>query len=78
MDASTLRRRRTRRPNPVPPRERLAVPVDVAADLLSCSRRHLYDLITEGQLVTIKVGRRRLVPRAELERLLAKGTGGQV
>ena len=47
--------------------ERNAVPpvlyrVDEAADALRLSRSVVYELIRSGQLRTVKVGRRRLVP----------------
>jgi excisionase family DNA binding protein len=68
------RRQRNRRANPVPPAERLALDVQSAADMLSTSRRHLYDLIAEGRLASTKIGLRRVIPRSEIERLLAEGT----
>ena len=32
--------------------------LQVVADLLSCTERHIYDLIAEGSLMAIKVGSR--------------------
>jgi excisionase family DNA binding protein len=32
--------------------------IQVVADILSCTERHIYDLIVEGALVAIKVGSR--------------------
>lgn len=51
--------------------ERNAVPpvlyrVDEAAESLRLSRSVVYELIRSGQLRTVKVGRRRLVPVAAL------------
>lgn len=51
--------------------ERNAVPpvlyrVDEAAEALRLSRSVVYELIRSGQLRTVKVGRRRLVPVAAL------------
>ena len=69
------RPQRNRRANPVPLAERLALDMQSAADMLSTSRRHLYDLIAEGRLVTTKIGLRRVIARSEIERLLAEGTG---
>lgn len=48
---------------------RYAFSIDEAARSISLSRRALYTLFESGTLKTVKVGRRRLVPRAELERL---------
>ena len=41
--------------------------IDEAADLLSIGRTSVYQLMNSGQLRSVKVGARRLVPRAELE-----------
>jgi excisionase family DNA binding protein len=51
--------------------ERLLVSTAEAADALSLSRRHVHRLIDEGRLASVRVGRRRLVPRAELTRFVA-------
>jgi excisionase family DNA binding protein len=48
---------------------RHAFSIDEAARSMSLSRRALYNLIDSGALRMIKVGRRRLVPSSELERL---------
>lgn len=42
-----------------------------AAHQLGISRSRLYELIADGELETIQIGRRRLVPAAALDRLLA-------
>ena len=48
-------------------RERpLLVTVDEAAELLGIGRTKTYRLIAAGQLRTVQIGRRRLVPRSEL------------
>jgi excisionase family DNA binding protein len=52
---------------PVP---RYAYSLDEAARSISLSRRALYDLIVAGRVRTVKLGQRRVVPAAELERLL--------
>lgn len=49
---------------------RLLVPVSEAAQLLGISRGTAFELIGTGQLRSIKVGRRRLVPRQALEELV--------
>jgi excisionase family DNA binding protein len=48
---------------------RLAYSLNESAHAIGLSRRMLYQLIDSGELRTIKLGRRRLVPRDELERL---------
>lgn len=40
----------------------LAYRVDEAADAMRLSRSAIYELIRSGQLPTVKLGRRRLVP----------------
>ena len=50
--------------------ERIAFSMDEAAEAVALSRRKLYQLVTDGTLRTVKIGARRLVPRAELERIL--------
>ena len=49
--------------------QRHAYSLDEAARSISLSRRALYHLIDSGALKTVKLGRRRVVPREELERL---------
>jgi excisionase family DNA binding protein len=41
-----------------------------AAERLSISRTELYKLIGRGDIRSLKVGRRRVVPESEIERLL--------
>ena len=58
---------------PNPDATPLLVDRDAAASLLSVSRRTLERMIAAGALATIYIGRRRLVPRAELERIAGAG-----
>jgi excisionase family DNA binding protein len=51
----------------------MAFCVEEAARLIGISRATLYVLISTGDLTTIKVRKRRLVPRAALLKLLAAG-----
>lgn len=51
----------------------LAYSVADACRLLSISRRHLYTQIAEGKIRSLKIGARRLIAHAELERLLNGG-----
>jgi excisionase family DNA binding protein len=48
---------------------RLTLSIRESAYALGISQRGLYNLIDGGKLKTIRLGRRRLVPREELERL---------
>ena len=70
-------RKRRRRHNPIPPEQRDAVGVETTANLLGISRRTIYELISSGDLKSIKVCGRRLIPRCAreqlIERLLAEG-----
>ncbi|MDA8351547.1 MAG: helix-turn-helix domain-containing protein [Pseudomonadota bacterium] len=52
---------------PVP---RTAYSLDEAARSLGLSRRTLYTLMRDEKLSTVKLGKRRLVPARELERLV--------
>jgi len=54
--------------------ERLAYTLTRAAKLLDLSYSSLYRLIKSNRIKTISVFRKRLVPRAELERFLAEHT----
>ncbi len=54
--------------------ERLVYSVAEARKLLNLSRGSTYEGIRTGQIPSVKIGRRILVPRAALDRLL-EGTG---
>ena len=58
----------------MPDDERLVVSVPEAAMLLGISRTHAYELIARGELPSIRLGRRILVPVRPLLRLL-EGAG---
>ena len=47
----------------------LVYSLDRAASMIALSRRSLYRLIDAGELRTVKLGRRRLVPADELVRI---------
>ncbi|HXG36554.1 MAG TPA: helix-turn-helix domain-containing protein [Dehalococcoidia bacterium] len=55
--------------------ERLAYTVADAAKALGVGEKAVYELIHQGQLRSIKVGRRMILPRHELERFLFNGVG---
>ena len=58
--------------NTDPPRERLAYSVAEAAFITGLSRDLLYDQMRAGKLAYLKVGRRRLITRQNLEAFLAR------
>ncbi|WP_210272822.1 helix-turn-helix domain-containing protein [Chthonobacter rhizosphaerae] len=52
--------------------EPLAYRIATACQVLGIGRTKLYSLICNGEIQTIKIGRRVLVPRTELEALLRR------
>jgi excisionase family DNA binding protein len=62
---------------PMSDHERLVVSVPEAARLLDISRTHAYELIARGELPSIRLGRRILVPLRPLLRLL-EGAGASL
>ncbi len=61
------------------PDDRLTVSVEEAAKLLGISRGLAYELVARGELASLRLGRRRVVPRAGIEALIADAcaTGGE-
>lgn len=53
---------------------RLTLKVEEAADLLGISRSHAYDLVREGVIPSLRLGRRIVVPRRAIETMLAGKT----
>jgi excisionase family DNA binding protein len=51
--------------------ERATFDVDEAAKILGLSRNAAYAAVAAGQLPAIRLGRRIVIPRAVLERMLA-------
>ena len=51
-------------------RGQLVFTVDEVAKMLTLSRHSVYEGIRTGQLPAIRIGRRLLIPRAALERML--------
>jgi len=49
---------------------RLVVAVPEAARLLGISRAHAYELIARGELAHVRLGRRIVVPRHAIERMV--------
>ena len=54
----------------------LCVPVEEAAYLLGISKHTVRAYIRRGAIQTIQIGRRRLVPRTECERVAREGISG--
>jgi excisionase family DNA binding protein len=54
--------------------ERRTISVPEAADLLGISRNLAYDAVKLGQIPAIKIGKRLLVPKDAVDRLLAAST----
>lgn len=50
--------------------KRLAVPVDDACEIIGVGRTKMYELIDQGRVKSITIGRRRLVVYASLEALV--------
>ena len=55
---------------------RLVLTVTEAAGALGISRTHAYELVARGELPSLRLGRRIVVPRRGLERLLDGGADG--
>lgn len=52
------------------PNKRMTLTIEEAAEELGISRGKGYDAAKSGEIPTIKIGRRLLVPRVALDRLL--------
>lgn len=57
---------------------KLAYTVDESCSTLSIGRTYLFDLIRRGEISSVKIGRRRVVPAASLEAYLARLVSEQV
>jgi excisionase family DNA binding protein len=61
-------------PSPAPDRPAGAPwPIPDAAAFLSISPRHLSRLLDAGKVTSVRLGRRRLIPDAEVQRLAREG-----
>ncbi len=56
--------------------KRLVLTVAEAAGLLGISRTHAYELVAREELPALRLGRRIVIPRGALERLLNGGEDG--
>jgi excisionase family DNA binding protein len=55
--------------------ERLLFTVEQCAEALGIGRTNAYELVLKGEISSVKVGRRRLVPRWALEKFIRKLEG---
>lgn len=55
--------------------ERLTLTVEEAATMLGISRAFAYEAVNRGEIPSIRIGRRILVPRSALENLLGEAPG---
>lgn len=53
--------------------KRLCITVPEAAEMLRISRNFAYDLVKRRELPVIRFGKRLLIPRVALEKILEKG-----
>ena len=60
------------------PEERLVYTVAEAGEMLGISRAFAYELVARGELPVIKLGRRRLVPKAGLLALVGAAEPARV
>jgi len=67
----------TVRQEAVPLAERIALSVEEAGMLLGISRDLTYDLVARGDLPSVKLGRRLVVPRRSLEAALLSMANGR-
>ena len=56
-------------------RERQTYTVDEAAELLGIGRNGAYEGVKSGEIPSIRIGKRILVPKVALDRLLARDVG---
>ncbi len=57
---------------------RSTLTVEEAAEMLGLSRAFAYEAVTRGEIPSIRIGRRILIPKVALERLLNSADGQQV
>lgn len=63
-------------PLPSGPEVRLTMTVEAAASALGISRASAYKAVGRGEIPAIRIGRRILVPKAALERLVEGASPG--
>jgi excisionase family DNA binding protein len=55
------------------PNDKLAYTVNAFCRAIGLGRTKIYQLIKQGQIRTVRIGGRRLVPKTEAQRLLNEG-----
>lgn len=50
---------------------KMLYPIDEAGEVLSIGRSRLYELMATGEIESVKVGKRRLIPAQALEAFVA-------
>ncbi len=55
--------------------DRQVLSVEEAAQALSIGRGLAYQMVAEGKIPSIRLGRRLLIPKARIDRMLAGGDG---
>jgi len=60
----------TRTPDPAPAAPRPLLTVDETAERLRVSRAMIYQSLKDGRIKSVRIGRRRLIPATEVERLI--------
>ncbi len=63
-------------PAPLPGVDRLLLDVASAARTMGISRSTLYELLSRGELPSIRIASRRLVPRQSIEDFIARALAG--
>lgn len=63
----------TTKPEQSQPADRLTYSVEEGAELLGISRNSAYEAVRKGEIPTVRLGRRILIPRSRLEALLDDG-----
>lgn len=56
-----------------PAPDRIAWTAAELAEALGCTRQHIQNLISRGEIHSVKLGRRRFIPRAVVDALLSGG-----
>ena len=56
------------------PEQRLTMTVEEAAVILGISRATAYDAVSRGEIPCLRIGRRILIPKVAMERLLNGGS----
>jgi excisionase family DNA binding protein len=58
------------KPTPPPARPETVLSIEEVAERLKVSKSLIYKAIADGQMRSIKIGKRRLVPASEVQRLI--------